>query len=153
MNKYWLIPATAIVVIATSMIYSIASIEKPKNIDGKAIFVDGTTISELSYQSTDSEDRHKVVIFKLSPGTQAGIIFAIHLNDANQKILSNAGDFPAAKYCEGNKILECRIPISRGEFDKSITMGVAAYATRGQLIQVQEGRADWDDHRAIFPTK
>ena len=153
MNKYWLIPATAILAVATSMIYSMASIEKPKNIDGKVIFIDGTTISELSYQSTDSEDKHKVAFFKLSPGTQTGMIFAIHLNDASQKILSNVGDFPTEKYCQGDKILECRIPISREVFDKSVTMGVAAYATPGQLIQVQEGRADWDDHRAIFPTK
>lgn len=94
MKKYWLLPAIAIIAITTSMVYSMASIEKSKSVDGKVIFIDGTTISNLSYQPTDTEDKHKVVFFKLVPGTQAGLIFAIHLNDSNQKILINAGDFP-----------------------------------------------------------
>ncbi|MDT6917593.1 hypothetical protein [Pseudomonas atacamensis] len=153
MKKYWLIPALAIIAITTSMVYSMASIEKPTSVDGKVIFIDGTTISDLSYQPTDTEDKHKVVFFKLAPGTQAGLIFAIHLNDSNQKILINAGDFPLAKYCQGGKVLECRFPIPDKALEQSETLGIAAYAIPGQLIQIQEGRADWDDHRAIFPTR
>ncbi|UIN54934.1 hypothetical protein [Pseudomonas kribbensis] len=153
MKKYWLIPATAIAAITISMVYSMVSIEKAKFVDGKAIFIDGTTISDLSYQPTDTEDKHKVVFFKLAPGKQSSLVFAIHLNDSSQKILTNAGDFPLEKYCQGEKILECRMPIPRQAFDQSRTLGIAAYSIPGQLIQIQEGKADWDDHRAIFPTR
>lgn len=153
MKKYWFIPLTAIIAIASSMIYSMASIEKPKFVDGKVTFVDGTIISDLSYQTSESEDKHKIAYFKVAAGTQAGLVFAIHLNDSSQKILTNAGDFPFAKYCQGDKIHECRIPLPSEAFDQSTTLGVAVYVTPGQLIQIQEGRADWDDHRAIFPTR
>jgi hypothetical protein len=135
------------------MVYAMASIEKPKIVDGNVTFVDGTKISEVSYQSSDSVDKHKIALIKLIPGTQTGMTFAIHLNDSSQKILSNVGDFPLSQYCKGDKSLECTIPIARDEFEKSVTLGIAAYVTPGQLIQITEGRADWDDHRAIFSTK
>ena len=153
MKKYWLIPAIAVAAVAASMIYSMLSIEKPKIVDGKVTFIDGTTISEVKYESSDSVDKHKVALIKITPGTLTGLSFAIHLNDSSQKILSNVGDFPLAKYCQGDKLLECIIPISREDFENAVTLGIAAYAIPGQLVQIKEGRADWDDHRAIFPIK
>ncbi|MDL2186703.1 hypothetical protein P5706_21165 [Pseudomonas sp. ChxA] len=152
MKKYWPIPAIAVAAIATIMIYSMASIEKPRVVDGRAVFADGTTISQIKFESSDAEDKHKVAILTIKPGAEKGLSFAVHLNDSSKKIYSNVGDFPLAKYCKGDTTLECSIPISREEFDKSVTMGIAAYVTPGQLIAVTEGQSDWDGHRALFQT-
>lgn len=152
MNKYWAIPAVAVTAITASMIYMMTNIEKPKVADGKATFVDGTTISEVRFESSDAVDKHRIAVIKLVTGTTKGLSFAVHLNDSTQKIFSNVGDFPLAKYCQGEKVLECSIPISREDFDKSVTLGIAAYTVPSQLIEVKEGKADWDNHRAIFST-
>ncbi|MCF5262679.1 hypothetical protein [Pseudomonas sp. PA-5-4A] len=128
------------------------SIEKPNIVDGKVTFIDGTHISKIKFDASDAEDRHKVAEITLTSGTQEDLNFAIHLNDSSQKIIFNVGDFPLKKYCQGKAVLKCSIPISRKEFEQSVSMGVAAYKVPGQLIQVKEGRADWDDHRALFST-
>ena len=152
MNKYWIIPAFATVAMATGMIYSMLSIEKANVVDGNITFIDGTHISSIKFESSDTEDRHKVAEITLTSETQEDLNFAIHLNDSSQKITFNVGDFPLKKYCQGKAVLKCSIPISRKEFEQSVSMGIAAYKVPGQLIQVKEGRADWDDHRALFPT-
>lgn len=152
MKKYWLIPAITVMTIAAIIIYSMASIEKPKDIDGQAVFADGTTIYQIKFESSDADDKHKIAILTIKPGTEKGLTFAVHLNDSSKKIYSNVGDFPLAKYCKGETTLECSIPISREEFDKSVTMGIAAYVTPGQLIAVTDGQSDWDSHRALFQT-
>jgi hypothetical protein len=153
MKKYWIIPAVALVAIAGSMVYSMSSIDKPAVAQGSATFIDGTKISEVRFESTDAEDKHKNAVIKLVPGTEKGLSFAVHLNDSDRKILTNVGDFPLATYCKGDAVLECIIPIGHDAFDKSVSLGIAAYKIPGQLLQVKEGVSDWDDHRAIFSTK
>ena len=50
MRKYWIVPAVAVAAISFSMIYFIANIEKPLMAPGKAVFVDGTIISDVIFE-------------------------------------------------------------------------------------------------------
>ncbi|RJX79977.1 hypothetical protein [Pseudomonas sp. LS-2] len=153
MKKYWIIPAIAIVAIAGGMVYSMSTPDKTVVVQNSATFVDGTKITDVKFQPSDAADKHLVAVIKLVPGTEKGLSFAVHLNDADKKILTNVGDFPLATYCKGDAALECNIPIASDSFDKSSSLGIAAYKIPGQLMQVREGVSDWDDHRAIFLTK
>ncbi|MBN2974697.1 hypothetical protein [Pseudomonas lactucae] len=152
MNKYWILPVVAIAAIAASKFYSNTTIEKNTSADAKAALIDGTKISQVKFESFGAEDKHNVAVLTINPGTENGLTFAIQLNDLNQKVITNVGDFPAEKYCKGEKVLECSIPIPKEVFDRSMTIGIATYAMNGQLIKVKSGRADRDGNRSLFPT-
>jgi len=152
MRKYWIVPAVAVAAISFSMIYFIANIEKPLMAPGKAVFVDGTIISDVIFEPAVPEDKHKLVIMKVTKGKESGLAFAIHLNDQKQQIAVNVGDFDLLKYCIGDDVLTCSMPLPRDGFNNSKSMGIAAYKTPDQLLELKEGRSDWNSHRALFST-
>jgi len=151
MNKYYFLPATATIAIMLAMVLSIAANKKPKQVAGQAKFIDGTIISNLRFETSDSEDRHKIAVFSLNTGTTGNLKFAVHLNDSNRNIQAKAGDFSVALFCKGEGTLTCSIPIERIPFDEAATVGIAAYVTPNELIPVIEGLSDWNEHRALFP--
>lgn len=157
MKKYWILPAVAVVAIAATMTFSLMSVEKPVYTKGSADFADGASITDVRFEPTDAEDGHRLMVFKLKQGSSAGAAFAVHLNkigsgQEKNEILQVVGDFPVATYCSGAPI-ECKIPLEKDTFERSVSAGVAMYVTAGQLIPVTKGWADWDDHRALFSTK
>ncbi|RJX79980.1 hypothetical protein [Pseudomonas sp. LS-2] len=151
MNRYYLAPVTVTIAIMLAMVLSIAVNEKPKQVAGQAKFKDGTVISNLRFETSDSEDGHKIAVFSLHTGTTGNLKFAVHLNDSSHNIQAKAGDFTVASFCKGEGILTCSIPIEHVPFDEAATVGIAAYATPNELIPVIEGLSDWDEHRALFP--
>ncbi|KQM46827.1 hypothetical protein ASE80_15185 [Pseudomonas sp. Leaf15] len=151
MSKFWIIPAVAVAAIVAGIIYTSTATQSPVA-SKKTVFADGTTISDLRFDSTDSLDKHKLAVMKVARGKESGLSFAVHLNDDKQAIAENVGDFELAKFCTGTDVLTCSIPLSLSGFEHSKSLGVVAYSTPGVQLVVKEGRSDWDGHRAIFPT-
>jgi hypothetical protein len=153
MNRYWMAPLLVTAMILASMIYSMATIEKPKIIAGKAVFIDGRIISDIRLEATDAEDKHQSIIFKTQPGPDASSKFAVHINDEKQNITVNIGMFDQATYCTGNGELTCSIPVPREGLLQGHSIGIAIIMASGALMEVKEGRSDWDAHRALFPVR
>lgn len=118
----------------------------------KIVFADGTTISDVRFDPTDSLDKHKLAVMKVVRGKESSLAFAVHLNDDKQNIAENEGDFELAKFCTGSDVLTCSIPLSLNGFEHSKSLGIVAYSKPGTQLQVKEGHSDWDGHRAIIPT-
>ncbi|MBN2975183.1 hypothetical protein [Pseudomonas lactucae] len=151
MSKFWIISAVVIAAVVAGVIYTSTATVSPA-VSKSVVFVDGTTISDLRFDSTDSSDKHKLAVMKVVPGKESGLSFAVHLNDDKQNIAENVGDFALAKFCTGGDVLTCAIPISLNGFERSKSLGVVVYSKPDAQLQVKEGRSDWDGHRAIFPT-
>jgi hypothetical protein len=150
MTRYWMAPLLITAMISASMIYSMATIEKPKVIAGRAVFIDGRIISDIRFEATDAEDKHQLIVMKTKPGTEATFKFAVHINDEKQNIIVNIGEFDQARYCTGNGELTCSIPAPREGLERGDSIGIASFMTSGALMEVKEGRSDWDAHRALF---
>lgn len=148
MQKYYIVPALATAAIMTSMIYSLATMDPPT--DGEATHADGLKIYDIQFSDSYANDAHKIAEFKLLPGTESGLNLALHLNDDKKNIISKVGEFPVSEYCQGDKILNCKMPINNESYMKAATLGIAAYKVPGQLLAVQDGVSDWDGHRALF---
>jgi hypothetical protein len=147
-----MVPAVAALAILSFFLYNLTQIERPEVVEGAVTFGDGTVVSDLRYDYSGAEDGHRVAVVKLTPGTETDLTFALHLNDEKQNIVAKVGEFKLSQYCKGEQVKECIFPISREGLDRSASLGIAAYKVPGSLLQVKEGRSDWDNHRALFPT-